>query len=161
MDIQTTIVIAIFLLLFIIPFWLLIRANKAKEKKFINRLLEVGRQHQIQFTEQEIWNEKAIGIDTAHKKVVFLNLKLPAASEMMIDLNQMSGCKLYKQGEVKQGMPARDAKVELQFTPKQSGTSAPSLVFFDMNVDDPLQMNVCQEKAKAWLQRIEACLQRV
>lgn len=160
MDIQTALIIAVFFLVFIIPFWLLIRAHKAKEKKFMNHFIEVGRKHQLQFTEQEIWHEKAIGIDTSHKKVVFLDKKSPQLGEVIIDLNQMSGCKLFRQGEVKQGLPTRDAKIELQFTSKQSDTAAPSLLFFDMNVDDPMQMNAVQERAKTWLQRIEACLRQ-
>ncbi len=160
MDIQTVIIIALFFLIFIVPFWLLVRAHKAKEKKFIHHFNEVGRQHQLQFTEQESWHGKAIGVDARHKKVLYLDNKLPQLGELVIDLNQMSGCKLWKQGEVKQGLPTRDSKIELRFTPKQITNAAPALLFFDMNVDDPMQINTAQERAKAWLQRIEVCMQQ-
>lgn len=158
MDFSAAIIISLFLLFFIIPFWLLIRASKVKEKKITNRLLDFTQQHQMQLEAQEIWNEKAIGIDSLNKKVIFISVKPNSENEVIIDLNQISSCKLFKQGETKQGLPDIGAKVELQFTPKQNEISVPVITFFDINTDDPLQMNPSLEKAKIWLHKIEACI---
>ncbi|MBK7873576.1 MAG: hypothetical protein IPJ74_24380 [Saprospiraceae bacterium] len=126
--------------------------------KYIQRLIEAGKQYQVQFTAQEAWNEKAIGIDTVHKKVMFLNLKHAPPSEIFIDLVNVTACKLFRQGEIRQGLPDSNAKIELQFTPIQGKNVIPNIPFFDMTMDDPMQMGPSQEKAKAWLDRINACL---
>jgi len=159
MDIQSAIIVLILLSIFVVPFWLIIRANKRREMKYIQRLIEAGRQyHQLQFTAQEAWNERAIGIDTVNKKVMFLNLKHTPPSEIFIDLLHITACKLFRQGEIRQGLPDPNAKIELHFTSTQGKNTIPNIVFFDMTIDDPMQMGPSQDKAKAWLDRINSCL---
>jgi hypothetical protein len=152
MDFKVAFIAIICILVLVIPFWLIIQAEKAKKKKFIQQLLETGRQHHLNLTEYEVWQGKGLGIDSVRKGMIFLNQQQPQSGPIILDLTQATACKMHTAGGETTG------KVELQFLPKQGSTALPTIVFFDMEKDDPTQMGTFQEKAKEWVKRVEVCL---
>ncbi len=141
MDFSTIIIILIVILVCMIPFWLVIQAERNKKKKFIQHLLDAGRQHQLQLSDYETFRGKSLGIDQTNKGFVFVNQQQGQAAQI-VDLKQVHAVKL---GE-------RTNKIELQFQPVQT------IVFFDADLDDPTQLGLFREKAKEWISKIEAVL---
>ena len=72
MDIQTTIIGVIILLLCLLPFLLLGVKNKNKRKKVFQILLDIAKRNQTYINKSEFWSQSVIGIDTS-KKILFFS----------------------------------------------------------------------------------------
>ncbi len=165
MDIGSLLIGLFFTIAFIAPIWLLTRAAKAKEKKLKALFDKRSSELNLEIAEQESWNEKMIGLDKVNKKVLFISARTAQPIETLIDLSQVTGCKINQKNETHKAPQERSrdwvTKVELQFTQEGGALTGTSIVFYDVNTDDPLQVIVHGEKAKKWKQVIEAYLKEI
>lgn len=159
MDIASLLIGLFFTAAFIIPIWLITRAAKVKEKKLKALFAKRSSELHLEIAEQEVWNEKMIGLDKVNKKVFFVNTRNEEGSETLIDLSHVTGCKLNQKNESHKAPQERAkdwvTKVELQFVQEGGALIGTSIVFYDVNSDDPLQVAMHSEKAKKWKQVIE------
>ncbi|MFN7116380.1 MAG: hypothetical protein ACK4TA_06235 [Saprospiraceae bacterium] len=139
MDFSVVLIVIVLIAICMIPFWLIIQAERNRKKKFLQQLQDAGRTHQLQVADYEFFNNKALGIDVTNKGVIFLKQKEMA---QMVDLKKVQAVKLGEKAN----------KVELQFVPIQN------IVFFDADTDDPTQLSIHREKAKEWIKKIESIL---
>ena len=73
MELSTTIIGLLLLALFIFPVILISRSEKSKGKKSEKELFSESSKNELIISEKDLWDEQAIGIDTAKNKIIYLD----------------------------------------------------------------------------------------
>ena len=77
MDLSSAIIGLVTVLAFVIPIALIIRASKAKQKKFLSNFVKLAQQQNISLSETEVWSSSyAIGIDSSSKALFYLRKRI-------------------------------------------------------------------------------------
>lgn len=94
MELGTTIVGIVIILLCTAPFiWLNIKRNK-KEKELIDELFMFASKSNCTISEHEIWKNSLIGLDATNSKIFFIRTINNIKSYQHIDLKEIQTCEL-------------------------------------------------------------------
>jgi hypothetical protein len=94
---NSTIIVGILLIVLIIaPIWWLIRSQGAGKRKLQKEIASLGKDHDINITEHELWSNKVIGIDRENDKAAYAILMTPSNQLFITDLRLFSRCYVEK-----------------------------------------------------------------
>ena len=150
-NIGTAISGAVFITLCIIPFMMMSRNRKKKEKAFLAKLGEMATQHHAQIDEYGIAATFAIGLDKAQQRVFFYQQTKEKSNQQSIDLRSVQACKMVSTNrKVKNNGTDQNVieKLELVFTPRKEGQAPIRLKCF--NKQQSLQLYGELQLAQQW-----------
>ena len=141
MDLGSAIIGAIVIIICALPFVMMSRNSKKREKKNLQSLSEIATQNNCQIDQHEIFGSSAIGIDETKNFVFFYKLTKDKGIEQSVDLSEVQNCKVINTSRTlnnKGGNRKVIDKLELSFLPIVQNRSEIKLEFF--NSDDNLQL---------------------
>ncbi|MBV6642583.1 MAG: hypothetical protein KI791_17830 [Cyclobacteriaceae bacterium] len=141
-DLSTIIITAIFIVAIFGPIAYLIWKGQNRLHESIRNLKAIEKDHQLNCTVLESWSDKAIGLDSQNKKLIFVDIQPSPLLWKLIDLKKVANCKVIDAGEVIQLAIGEGSKVDL-------------LTFFNIQTDDPVDRGFHLVLAKKWAQLID------
>lgn len=130
MDIKTTIIGVILLLICILPLLLLGSNKKNKQKKMLESLFDFAQQNNSQITQHEIMGEILLGIDEKKSHLFFMKYFREDIIKHQIDLHEIQFCKI-KNSSRSINNTSIVEKLELQLIPKDKNQKEKMLEFFN------------------------------
>lgn len=154
MDLSSAIIGLVSVLAFVIPIALIVRASKAKHKKFLSIIVKQAQQQNISLSETEVWDSSyAIGIDSSSKVLFYLKRRIDKEELVAINLSTMSSCKVFNSSRNVGGSTIVDA-IYITISFKNSKETDKQLEFYSSNhsasLNDELQL------AEKWVSIINA-----
>ncbi|MHB1147880.1 MAG: hypothetical protein ACYC01_09835 [Lutibacter sp.] len=142
MNSGTLIVGAIILVACILPFVLMIRSRKKKEKQLLLSLMAIANNHNCKITRHELFEEFGIGLDEKANKLFFFRKISENEIAKHINLADVKSCKVNKTshsiGNSGENYNTID-RLELQFSFFDKKNQDEFLVFY--NVDENTQLS--------------------
>jgi len=142
MNSGTIIVGTIILVSFILPFVLMIRSRKKKEKQLLMSLTTIANNHNCKISLHELFVEFAIGLDEKANQLFFFRKIKENETAQHINLADVKHCKVNKTGHVignsGENYNTID-KLELQFSFLDKKNPDELLVFY--NADENTQLS--------------------
>lgn len=133
MDLSSTIIGLVSVLAFVIPIALIIRASKAKQKKFLSSFVKLAQQQNISLSETEVWDSSyAIGIDSSAKALFYLKKRIDTEEHVAVNLSNMSSCKVLNSSRNVGGSTIVDA-IYLVVSFKSPSEAEKRLEFYSSN----------------------------
>lgn len=137
MDLGSAIIGAVAIIICALPFVMMSRSKKKREKIFLQSLSEIATKNNCQITQHEIFGSFAIGLDES-KSFVFFYKKMPGKEEeQSIDLGEIQNCKVINTSRTinnKEGNQKVIDKLELSFSPAAKNKPGIKLEFFRSDV---------------------------
>ncbi len=133
-----TILGIIILIICIVPFVAMSRSRKKREGIFITALASLAARSNCKISQYEIWNRRAIGIDSDSHKLFFIKKSEDIFLENEISLLEIENCQVVKvQRSVRNGNKNFDVmdRLELTFDYRDKKNSASALDFYNTNED--------------------------
>jgi hypothetical protein len=133
MDINLTFIdLGIVILIFLPILFLLLKGNGTK-RNLHARLKALADQNGLSIAEKEFWADTYMGLDRAKKKLLFLRSQKDGLQEVLVDLDQVSSCKITASHQKGQKNKKEDILnyVGLTFKPVDKGTDVQILDFYD------------------------------
>lgn len=93
MDLGTTITVIVILLIGVIPFALMNRSNKKREKEFLEALNKLADENNSKISSYDIQSNAAIGIDDTNTKLFFVSKVNGLAKVEQISIAEIQKCK--------------------------------------------------------------------
>lgn len=146
MDQSTLVMGVIFTVATFGPITYLIWLGKNRTHKVKKVLHQFGEKKQLKFSEHEVWNDKALGIDQVNKKLVSVDMKFSENPCQIVDLKKAKNCKIQNTGDVIQIIIGMN---------NYQGSKIYSINIFDVNTDDPVDRGFYELLAKKWMRLIE------
>lgn len=148
MDLGTTVIGLICIVICAIPFVLTIRGKKKKEKQLLVSLKDLAKQQNCEITEYDICGFYAIGIDKAKNFVFFVFKKKDLGKQQFVDLSKIKSCKIANIGKSTSKNEKLIERLNLNFSPIDDNLPNTVLEFY--NVDVNYQINGELESIKKW-----------
>ncbi len=120
MDTGTAIIVVIIITICILPFILLIRGRKMKEKQLLSYISSIAQQHQSKLTQYEFCSDFIIGLDEIASRVFFLKKRNDTVTSKQINFTNIDNCKVIRTLKTKNSNDRNYQeidKLELCFTP--------------------------------------------
>lgn len=131
------------------------RARKKKESSF-KQLSHEGAANNLIFCSQEMLQNKVIGIDGIHRKILIVEKIKNNYNSSLISLNEVQNCKLitkYKTSEKDDSKNSEAKKnlfaIELQFEFRNRAKTV-SIMFYDSFVNSQRELVLLKAKAEYW-----------
>lgn len=159
MDIGTIIIGLITITLCIIPFFLMKKSRKLKEKHLLNGLIALADSYQCELGKHDVSFDFAIGLSVANNYLFFYKHRNEIKIEESIPLDAIVGCRVEsKTRTIKPGKSRVTVydKLELVFVPQGGQTPLTKLVFF--HADEHFQLNGQLQLLQEWESRINDAL---
>ncbi|MCC5932481.1 MAG: hypothetical protein JJU28_24765 [Cyclobacteriaceae bacterium] len=139
----------------LVPFYLLIRLQKRREKSLKKLFLEKCKSAGINPDYTEILDlGRIIGLDKENSRLLFLNNTDDIMHFEALELAKVQKCEIQKKNiQLKEGNKSRSVveSVDLVFTLRAQVYLKPiSLNFFNYHKDEPLKLGFYEIKAKEW-----------
>ncbi len=93
MNIESSILLLIMILVGAIPIVIINKKRKVKEKQFLQTLISLAEKSNSIITEQDKWGDRIIGIDKMTHKMFFIKKTAENESGIEIDLDEMKKCR--------------------------------------------------------------------
>jgi hypothetical protein len=141
MDLGSAIVGIIFLLLCVLPFILMSRSRKKREKILMQSLSKIATDNNCNISQYELFANFGIGVDIEKPAVFFYRKTGESVSEHYVDLKEFLSCKVLNVSRSltsKSGNQKVIDKLELAFTSADKNKPQIRLEFFDANVTPQL-----------------------
>ena len=142
MNSGTIIVGAISMAACVVPFALMIRGMKIKEKRLLQSVYAIANKHHCKISRHEVSDEFAIGIDEKANQLFFFRKTSENESAQQINLLEIKSCKVIKTGQPFNNKNESDKtidKLELQFSFFDKSNPDNSMVFY--NADESAQLS--------------------
>ena len=130
--------------------------SKRKKENLCWRLSKEGTLHNLIFCSQEILQNKIIGVDGIHRKIMVLEKNKKQYNQSIISLDDVENCELITTRRIQgaHSLNSVDSEknidaVELQLEFKNSSQPA-SIIFFDSSVNSLRELNILKAKARYW-----------
>lgn len=94
MDLGTIIIGIICIAICVLPFVLMSRNKKKKEKELLTSLKDFAKQHDSEITQHEIAENFAIGLDNSKNTICFLQKTKQEVNLQFVDLNTIKNCEI-------------------------------------------------------------------
>ncbi|MGB0166584.1 MAG: hypothetical protein ACPF8V_06985 [Luteibaculum sp.] len=157
MDLGSALIGAIAIILCAIPFIVMIRDRKRKEKALHQALVEDAKQYNCEISQYETFGNFAIGLDE-NKAVVFYHHQSKAQGlGIPIYLKEMASCivvKKYRNISDSEGYKKVLDRLELLFTPKLKSAAEIRLQFY--NAEESAHLNEELLASEKWAALINA-----
>ncbi len=141
MDLGSTIIGAIAIIICAFPFIMMSRSRKKREKKFLQSLLKITSQNDCQINRHEISDNFAIGMDEPKNFVFFYRQIKGQEVAHSIDLGEIQSCKVINTNRTikrKEGDQKVIDRLELCFIPKVRDKPEVKLEFFNAELSPQL-----------------------
>lgn len=159
MDLGTAIIGAISIILCALPFVMIRRSRKKREKVFLQSLSEIASKNNSQITQNEIFGSFAIGIDEIKNFVFSYRSVDDNVSEQIIDLGEIQSCKVINTSKTFTNNDASQkviGRLELSFIPTAKNKPEIRLEFFNTDVNP--QLNGELQSIEKWAKHINELL---
>lgn len=149
---DSTVYIALFIVIIFVVFGLALswrnHHKKMKEnKKLLDEFDTFAISHNLAIDKKQSLNKNMIGIDRLHLKLVFLESNKGDNQFHLIDLEEISACRLISQKNPSNG---HIRNISLQCTFKQKDKPALILPFYNEMKDDLFKLMRLSKKASYW-----------
>ncbi|MEP7253372.1 MAG: hypothetical protein ABI683_13355 [Ginsengibacter sp.] len=131
-------------------------ASKRKKENLCSRLSKEGTLHNLIFCSQEILQNKIIGVDGIHRKIMVLEKNKKNYNSEIISLDEVENCELITTRRMQgtHSLNRVDAEknidaVELQLEFKNNSRTA-AIIFFDSSVNSLRELDILKAKARYW-----------
>jgi len=131
------------------------RSRKKKEGPFL-QLSREGAANNLIFCSQEMLQNKVIGIDGIHRKILIVEKIKNKYNSSLISLNEVQNCKLitkYKTSEPGNATQSEGGKnlfaIELEFEFRNRAKTA-SIMFYDSLINSQRELLLLKAKAEYW-----------
>jgi hypothetical protein len=130
--------------------------DKKKKESLFLKLSKEGSANNLVFCSQEILQNKVIGIDGIHRKIMILEKARNKFTCSVISLDEVQNCELitsfrslnaYRHGDRRTGESPNI--ISLRFDFKNTGDSA-SIIFYDASVISRRELELLKAKAEYW-----------
>lgn len=151
MDLNSAITGAIAILICFLPFVMITRSRKKKEKLFLKSLSDFAIQNNCQIDQREVFNSFAIGMDEAQNFVLFYSKTKDREIAQFVDLGKIQSCKVSNTNRTyknKEGDHKVIDKLELNFIPTARNQPAVTMEFFNPEVS--LQLSGELQSIEKW-----------
>ncbi|MEO6905677.1 MAG: hypothetical protein ABI148_04905 [Ginsengibacter sp.] len=153
---NSTIYIAISILVFLILFSMAIsyinqKKKKREQKKLLKEFENFAIKNHLSIDKKQELRQSMIGIDRLNLRFVFLNNRTIPASFHVIKLKDISTCRLIKQKNLPTG---HISHIFLKFTFKQKSLPDINISFYDALHDDIFKMMRLSKEASYWEKRV-------
>ena len=134
----------------------LTKFNKKKKEKLFLRLSREGTANNLIFCSQEALQNKVIGIDGVHRKIMILEKNKHKYDYSIISLDEVQNCEVITNSgslnvDKYKGLETgktRDA-IELQFE-FNNHAQPTSIIFYDSLINSKKELSLLKEKAEYW-----------
>ncbi|MEO8719928.1 MAG: hypothetical protein ABI297_08715 [Ginsengibacter sp.] len=153
---NSTIYIAIFILVFLILFgfsisWFNHHKKKKDHKMLSEKFDDFVIKNQLAIDKKQEVHQGMIGIDRLNLKLVFLDNRSIPALFHVTNLEDIATCRLIKQ---KNAINGHISKISLQYILKNKKEADINIVFYDALHDDIFKMMRLSKEASFWEKRI-------
>jgi len=138
MDLGSAIIGAVAIIICALPFVMMSRSRKKREKAFLQSLSKIATQNNCQINQHEIFGNFAIGIDETKNFVFFFRQVKDNEIEQLVDLSEIQSCKVINTSrnfKNKDGNQKVIDKLELSFTPTAKNKPEIKMEFFNADVN--------------------------
>lgn len=161
MDLGSAIFGAISIMLCVLPFVIMNRKKKKKEKRIFRFLSEIAVQKNCQIDQYEVFGQLAIGIDEKRKFAFFYKQTKNGAEEHSVDLGDVQRCKVIKTTRTVRNKEANHYiidRLELSFVP--SARNEPEIKWEFFNSDISIRVSGELQLIEKWSLLINGHLER-
>lgn len=127
MNTGTTIVGIILILICIIPFVIISRNKRSREKQLRNTLRKMAEEQGRKIVQQDLWSDSAIGIDQSGFQLYVIHDHESGLQRRFISLKDMQKCRL-NQINRRDGITE---KIEMVLTPKEKNKPTEVVEFYN------------------------------
>lgn len=161
MDLESAITGAILVVICIVPFVLMRRNRKKRERQLLQSLTNIANQHNCRISQHEICMDFGIGIDETESFVVFFKQTKDKVVEEFINLAEIQKCKINNITRTiidKEGRNNIIDKLELNFIPNTPNKREVTFEFFNADVYPQLygELKSIQNWSKLINERLKA-----
>lgn len=161
MDIGSAIIGVIFVLICAVPFVIMNRSKKKKEKLILQSLSEIANRVHCQIGPHEVSGNMAIGMDTSKNFVFFYKQTQEKVTEKIVDLAKIKSCKVNNMSRTIRNQQSSQRvidSIDLSFVPSAKNEPEVKIEFF--NAEEHAQLNGELQSAEKWMQIIKDQLNR-
>ena len=155
LDLGTTLIGTISVVICVAPFVLVTRSVKKKEKEMLRALNDFANLDNCKIHEHEYIGDFIIGMDTTKNVVFFYKKEKDTLEKLSVDLKDVKNCNVSKIGKSvrKNGKVEQIIeRIELVFTTSPSASR--DVVFELFNTLNNLQLNGELQTAEKWAQKV-------
>lgn len=159
MDLGSTLVGLIIIALCVIPFILLSRGSKRKNKQMLLELESIAKEQSCIINKHEFCGDFVIAIDEAKKHLFFYKENNQHQSKLFVDLAHIKSCRINKVDKRIQNMDGAYTiidKLSLCFKPRANNQKEIQLELYNSDVN--LQLSGELQLIEAWQQLINSRL---
>jgi hypothetical protein len=138
MDLGTTIVGIVIILICIIPFALMSINSRKKEKKLLQGLTEIAERNNCKLSRYELWNNSTIGIDDTSLMIFYTRKSKDIETSQQINLAETQKCRVINLSRTvrnKEGNFKVVEKLELAFSFQDINRGDVVLEFYNADYD--------------------------
>lgn len=145
MDLGSTIIGIVCLVLIIVPVLYFQRGQIKKRKKLLHDLVNLAEQQQLKISQYDFWGPfYAIGIDTDKKELLYTKRKEGKDQETLVDLSEVRQCSVNNISRDANGGRTIE-RIELVFTFKNAKYPEKTLEFYSreetLNLNEELKLS--------------------
>jgi hypothetical protein len=134
MELSSTIIGIVCIILFFVPIYFLSRSGASKRKQRLSALLALSEKNGLRLSAKEVWNDYTIGIDDTSKQVVYVKNAEEDHQEILIQLKDIARCSINnisREVKTSAGTQRIIEQIELQFFHKKAELPPVSVEFYD------------------------------
>lgn len=138
MDLGTSIVGVIIILICIIPFALMSINRRKKERKLLQGLTEIAQRNNCKISRYELWNNSTIGIDDTTLMIFYTRKSKDIETSQQINLAEIQKCRIVNLSRTvsnKDGNFKVTEKLELAFSFQDKNRGEVVLEFYNTDYD--------------------------
>jgi len=160
MYLENTIIGAIIIAICIVPFIIMSKNRKKRERKSLQALISTASKHNCNISMHEICGDFIIGIDEPHKNVFFVKQMKDNLIEQHVNLADIQNCRIKNTARTisdKNGNFNVVDKLELSFVPLLKNNKEISLEFY--NADNGMLIVGELQSVEKWAKLINNSMQ--
>ena len=153
MDLESSIILLIMLLLCVIPIMIINKIKRTKERQFLQMLFDLAAKSSCKISDYDKWDQTAIGIDSVAHKLFFIRKTSETETTKEVILTEMKKCRFIDTNRVvNNGTSSRKIteKLELAFTEWDHQKPEQILELYNANYDS-LELRDEIKLAGKWL----------
>ena len=119
MDLESSIILLIMILLCVIPIMIINKKKRTKERQFLQTLFDLAAKNSCKISDYDKWDQTAIGIDSMTHKLFFVRKTTETETAKEVILTEMKKCRFIDTNRVvNNGASSQKIteKLELAFT---------------------------------------------
>jgi hypothetical protein len=163
MNLSIALITIVTIAAFVTPLVLITRSRKAKEKRFLQILIEMARKTNSAISDHEYFNNTAIGIDKEAHRLFFMRKTTAGDNNQEIDLKEVLRCRMVNTSNTvshKESTYTVIEKIQLAFTYRDKNKPETTMEFYN-NDHDSLTISGELQIAEKWARIINADIAKI